>query len=200
MQTSQEQSSQLEFETLVVDNDYEIAVYKDDYIIRNKKTKKILKEQISRTNGYIGYKLNNRVHGLQYIVAKQWLHNDDSENKEFVVNINRNHADNRLENLMWCDCKYFYENMLSMYNGTNYTFVRELSNKAFKVKTYCEYEFRDLWFDPQTDLFYYNNGMHYRILKHYKTKNGNVMFSVAPTLGVRTTISLNKFKFINNLI
>ena len=68
MQTSQEQSSQLEFETLIVDNDYEIAKDHYPYIIRKRSTGRVIKES-DRGNGYRRVKLNGKDYNVHRIVA-----------------------------------------------------------------------------------------------------------------------------------
>ena len=184
--------SELQFETLKVDNDYEIALNHYPYIIRNKSTGYVRKETIQR-DGYHNLTFKNKTYGVHVIVAIQWLENDDPEHKTQVDHINHIPDDNRLENLRWITPSDNQKNT-TRHNGVTYEFLEELSDQAFEVTEYNGHEFEDLWFDPESDCFYYYTGAAYREMVYEKTSTYALRIKVFDVNHVRTSISLNKFK------
>lgn len=184
--------SKLQFETLEVDNDYEIAVNHYPYIIRRKATKYVLKEVITR-DGYHNLTLNNKTYWVHKIVAIQWIENDDPEHKIQVDHINHIPDDNRLENLRWITPSDNQKNT-TRHNGVVYEFEEELGDQAFEVTEYNGHEFEDLWFDPESDCFYYYTGAQYREMHYEKTSACSLRIKVYDVNHVRTSISLSTFK------
>ena len=190
--------SELQFETLVIDNDYEIAVDHYPYIIRNIKTKQIRKETIN-DNGYHQLTLHGKTYGIHRIVALQWIENDDPEHKTQVDHINHDRDDNRIENLRWITISDNNKNK-TKHKGIIYEYMDELSDNAFEVDEYNEHEFEDLWFDPDTDYFYLYTGAGYRKLTYEKTSINSLRIKVLDINDKRVSISLNKFKKVHELI
>ena len=198
MQTSQEQSSQLQFETLVVDNDYEIARGHYPYIIRRRSNHRVVKEYTG-SGDYRYVTLNQRNYSVHRVVALQWIPNDDIENKTVVDHCNRDRSDNRLENLRWCTIRDNNIN-ISSHGDVVYEFEDELSDEAFEVTSYNHHTFEDLWFDPEANCFYIYTGTQYRELYYQQTSKSGLRIRFKDINNVRATISLSKFKRLNNLI
>ena len=195
---TQEQSSQLEFETLVIDNDYEISSNHYPYIIRRRSNHRVVKEY-SGSGGCKYVTLNQKNYGVHRVVALQWIPNDDIENKTVIDHLNRDRSDNRLENLRWCTVSDNNRN-ISSHCGVVYGFEEELSDLAFEVTEYNHHTFEDLWFDPEANCFYYFTGTQYRELYYQQTSKCGLRIRFNDVNDVRTTISLSKFKKLNGLI
>ena len=190
MQTSTEQ---LEFETLIIDNDYEIARDHYPYLIRRRNNHRVLKETLMK-NGYKCVTLNKKQYLVHRIVALQWLENDDPENKTVVDHINHDKTDNRLENLRWCTQSDNIINISRSSAGYEFEFRDELSINAFEVTSYNNNEFDNLYFDPDTDCFYIYTGAAYREIHYYEHKSGALYIMVYDVQHVRVCITLSKFK------
>lgn len=189
--------SEIEFETLVIDNNYEISIDHYPYIIRNIKTKQVRKEVIAK-DGYHQLTLHGKTYGIHRIVALQWIQNDDPENKTQVDHINRIKDDNRIENLRWITPSDNQKNKISS-KGIVYEYVDELSDNAFEVDEYNDHEFEDLWFDPDTDYFYLYTKYQYKKLTYEKTSANALRIKIHDINNKRVSISLNKFKKVYNL-
>lgn len=90
-------------------NDYDNYVISKcwPYEVRNRKNNKIMKEFI-RVNGYsLRLTKNKQVKNVDkhVLIAKTFLHNDNQEKKKYVVRINGDVKDFRLENLYWSTSK-----------------------------------------------------------------------------------------------
>ena len=189
--------SEIEFETLKVNNNYEISINHYPYIIRNIKTKRVIKETINGDD-YHEITLQHKRYRLHRVVAEQWIENDDPENKIQVDHINHDRGDNRIENLRWCTRSENMKNK-SKHNGIIYEYIEELSDEAFEVTEYNKHEFEDLWFDPDSNCFYYYTGAAYREI-HYEKRNDYALRIRVPDINhVITSISLSKFKKVYNL-
>ena len=193
MSSSQEQSQeQLQFETLVVDNDYEIASNHYPYIIRRRSNHRVVKE-CDDGKGYHVITLNGKQYRLHRVIATQWIPNDDPANKTQIDHINHDRSDNRLENLRWCTPSENMKNR-SKHGDVVYEFEEELSINAFEVTEYNHHTFDNLWFDPDADCFYYYTGAAYREFIYEKTSSNALRIRIYDNNHVKTSISLNKFK------
>lgn len=184
--------SELQFETLRVDNDYEISVNHYPYIIRNKKTKRVIKETVN-SDEYHEVTLRHKRYRLHRLIAIQWIANDDPEHKTQIDHINHDRGDNRLENLRWITPSNNSKN-ITRHNGVTYTFEEELSDQAFEVTEYNKHEFEDLWFDPETNCFYYYTGAAFRELHYQKRSDYALRIRVPDVNHVTASIALNTFK------
>ena len=191
--------SELQFETLVIDNDYEISVDHYPYIIRKKSNKRILKET-TKNNGYKVVTLNKKQYYVHRIVAEQFIPNDDPEHKTEVDHINHVRDDNRIENLRWCTVSENNKNISINSKGDIFEYIDELSDESFFVDYYNEHEFEDLLFDPKTNCFYIYTGAAYRELHYHKRYTGSLYIQVYDIDNVNATITLSKFKRYFNLV
>ena len=183
--------SELQFETLKIDNDYEIAVNHYPYIIRRKSNHRIVKE--CDNTGYRRLTLNGKKYYVHVIVAKQWIENDNPESKTQVDHINHDRTDNRLENLRWITPSGNQYNKTS-YAGNTFEYLEELSDLAFELLYYNEHDFENIWFEPDGDCFYYYTGTQYREIHYCERDTGALYIQIRDAKNVRTTINLNKFK------
>lgn len=186
-------SNQLQFETLVINNDYEISSNHYPYIIRKRSNHRVVKENTMK-NGYRRVKLNGKDHYIHRIAALQWIHNDDPENKTQIDHVNHDRTDNRLQNLRWCTASENTRNRSKYGDNNKFEYIDELGNEAFEVTSYNNHEFEDLWFDPQTDCFYYYTGAAYKELHYYTTKAGALFIQIQDIQHVYACITLSKFK------
>ena len=182
----------MEFESLVVDNDYVICkTY--PHIIKRKSTGRIVSEHYHK--GYIRLNLNCKKYYKHDVIALQWIKNDDPEHKTEIDHKNHIPDDNRIENLEWST---HGENMRNktIYKGREVEYVDELSDEAFEVTEYNEHEFEDVWFDPETNCFYYYTGAAYRELTYQSSSKNGLRVTVLDINHVQASITLNKFKRI----
>ena len=157
----------------VCDNDYEIYT-EYPYQIRRKSNKRIISEYIdkSKNNGYIRCSLNNKNKYKHKIIAEQFIPNDDPINKIEVDHINNIRTDNRIENLRWVSKKENMRNRKTYGKNNIYEYIDELPEDVIEIKFYKGIEFENYYYSPTNDKYYYDNGIKYRIMNIYKTKNG----------------------------
>jgi hypothetical protein len=182
-----------EWETCVVDEDYEICV-NYPHQLRKKETGNILKESIY-SNGYVRVVLSNSKYCKHRLIALQFIPNP--ENYPDVDHINRIRTDNRIENLRFVSASSNSKNR-SGNGGVEYKFVDEISPDAIHVTEYGEHEFDELYF--YDNQFLYFNGVQYRILHITKRHNGALSVTFRDINHINTTIYYSKFKRMYDLI
>ena len=153
-------SNQMSWIECVADKDYQIFS-EEPYQIRRKTNKRIVKESIDESSGYIRCSLNQKRYYKHVILAHQFLSNHD--NLQFVDHINRIRTDNRLDNLRYVSRSDNNRNLSSHLNYT-YNYVDNISDNSFEFHEYNDYRFENYWYDVDADKFYYFNGSKYRIL------------------------------------
>ena len=177
---------------------YEIAT-KYPYQIRNKKNNRILSE-CARDDGYIVVSLN-RVQYLKHrLIAIQFIDNPDSY--PCVDHINHNKADNRIKNLRWTSQQENCKNKKS-YKDREYNYFEydELNNEdMIVVNEYNKYEFKDYYYNPDTDKFYYDTKENYKELHINHNKNGVIFVNMIDINNKSIRVYIKKFKKMYNFI
>ena len=179
----------------VVDNDYEIFT-EEPHQIRRKSNKRIVKESIDKSSGYIRCHLNNKFCKKHRILALQFIENPD--NLPEIDHINRIRTDNRLENLRWVSNSENQKNK-SSYGDYKFNFVDKLSDDSFEITTYGNHQFEDVYYDLETDKFYYYTGIEYRELQILKQPNMGYFVNVFDVNHKRVRIAINTFKRLYNI-
>ena len=119
-------------------------------------TDEFAKERMD-SKGYIRVKLDGRTYPKHRVIAEQFIPNPD--NLPDVDHINRNRADNRLENLRWVSRADNNRNR-SACNGFKYEYIDELPDGA---EPFTEYKGRKLEKLYRKDKdFYFDVGPHFR--------------------------------------
>ena len=186
---------QPEWINCVIDDDYEIdTAY--PYTIRRKSNHYVVSEHYH--NGYLRLSLNAKKHFKHDVVARQFIPNDDPEHKTQVDHINHVRSDNHISNLRWVSSSTNNRNRTS-YKGRTVEYLDELSDEAFEVDEYNHHQFEDLWFDPDTNTFYYYTGAAYREISYSVNNTGVIYIKARDSNNVTASITLNKFKRIYNL-
>lgn len=185
------------WQTLIIDNDYEINANHYPWQIRRKGSEQLV-TITDNPGGYQQVSLNRTTRGLHRVIATQFIHNDDPEHKTEVDHINKHRDDNRIENLRWCTRSTNQKNRTA-YNGVQVNYVDELSEDAFEITKYGTHEFEDLWYDPQSDKFYFNTGAGYREIT-VGMNNGSAIVQARDVNNKQTSIRINKFKRLYNIL
>ena len=180
------------------ENDYEISnMY--PYSIRNKKKNRILKESINN-KGYYTVHLNGITHDKHRLVAKQFI--DNPNNLPCIDHIDRDRANNRINNLRWVSYSENSKNKTSSNNiiYTYYEYVDFDDEDMTQVNQYNEHEFEDYYYNDTNDKFYFDNGIKYRELHINYNKNGLAYVHMVNTNNKRVKVYYNKFKKMYDFI
>ena len=177
----------------VVDNDYQIFT-EEPYQIRRKSNKKIIKESVDESVGYVRCVLNAKRYHKHRIIALQFIPNPD--NLPQVDHINKVRTDNRIVNLRWVSCSMNQRNRTSN-NNVIYNYVDKINDNSFEFPEYGNHQFEHYWYDVDVDKFYYYNGKQYRELMI--CENCGLLVNVIDTNGAYVKLHLNKFKKLYNI-
>ena len=173
----------IEFVPLVgFENDYEIMKEYPN-VIRKKSNQQIVNERIN-VYGYIDVSLNSYTYKKHRLIAKQFIPNPN--NLPQVDHINHNKADNRIENLRWCDNSANNRNRLS-YNGVQVQYVDELPEDVIYIDEFNGWEFENYYIGHNLNV-YYDTGGSYRIL--YKVKD--IYVTMRDINNKKRTLNINK--------
>ena len=178
------------YETLKVDNEYEITTNTEPHIIRRKLTGHIVSVW-DNGNGYKRINLNNKKYRYHRVLAIQFIPNPNPDLLTEVDHINHIRSDNRIENLRWISTSDNQRNKAS-YNGIPYTYIDKLSENAITIDEYGEYTLEDYYYD--NGKFYYHNGYQYRELKLCKNPYGAYFVNMLVRHNKSIAVYVNKFK------
>ena len=189
----------MEGQWLTCDCDHDYEIYSEyPYSIRRKDNDKLISESISN-KGYYQYILNGVVYPKHRIIAYQFIHNNDPINKKYVDHINHIKTDNRVENLRWVSPSENTKNR-SYYKNYNYEYFDIIDDDCIIVDKYGKHDLEDIYYDANTDIFYFFNGIKYRKIPILYTKYGYAYVNVIDKNHRQTRIYYNKFKKQYNLI
>ena len=150
-------------------DNYEIST-SEPYQIRNKTTKRILKESKS-SEGYIGISIGRKKYYIHRLIAKQFKPNPN--NYPCVDHINHDRTDNSLDNLAWVSYQQNSQNMKGN-KKIEYKYFEHSDFKdedMIKVEQYNQHKFKNYYYNIKTDKFYLDNGIRYRELHVNYLKN-----------------------------
>ena len=149
----------------------------------------MIKEHID-SDGYVVCYLNQRKWKKHRLIAEQWIEKIDG--KTDIDHINRNRADNRIENLRWV-CPSENTRNKSSHLCVEYEFVDELPDDTIVVEKYGKYSFENLYYCD--NIFYFYNGIQYRKLHINEDKRNGSLFVYARDIDdKRRQIFYSKFK------
>ena len=179
----------------VADKDYQIFS-EEPYQIRRKTNKRIVKESIDKSTGYIRCMLNQHKLYKHIIIAKQFIPNPD--NLPEVDHINKVRTDNRIDNLRYVSHSSNQRNKLTNGHYT-YNYVDKISDNSFEFHEYGNHHFENYWYDVDADKFYYFNGYQYRELPVCANLTGALLINANDINHVNCKIRVNKFKTLYNI-
>lgn len=122
------------------------------FVIKNKKTGKILKEHIS--HGYVQVSLNGKPYYKHRLIGLQFLPNPDPINFGVIDHINHDRTDNHLENLRWCSLSDNNINRSSN-NRVRYEFIDDIPANATIIDYYIMKNDDRREFDEKKYYYYY---------------------------------------------
>jgi hypothetical protein len=160
------------------------------YQIRKASNELVLPEYYN--GGYLVVSMDRRMTYKHRLIANQFIPNPC--NLPQVDHIDGDKLNNHLSNLRWVTNRQNANNK-HFYNDREIIYVDELSDKAFPVPVYGDWEFDELYFDPVAYRFYlYTDRDCYRELP-YLTINNGVFVSQARDINNKPhLIYYSKFK------
>lgn len=137
------------WEECVLDARYEIMFDNEhnDVIVRRKSNGRILRETYN-LDGYLQICIGGRTFGKHYVIASQWIENDDPEHKTEVHHRNDQRDDNSIDNLEWITHSDNIEHR-APFRKQQSEFMAELPEYAINISEYknIEYPLNKYWFD-----------------------------------------------------
>ncbi|KAK8853619.1 hypothetical protein M9Y10_017180 [Tritrichomonas musculus] len=180
------------------ENQYEI-LNQFQFTIRKVRDHYEVKES-NDNKGYPRVKLDLHDYRKHFLIAQQFIPNDDPEHKNQIDHINRDRTDYHIENLRWITQSENNRNKSSN-NGVEYTYVDEISDDAIVVNDYGKHEFENYYYAEATDKFYFYNGNQYRELHINEDKRTQLKFVIMNNKNnQKIRIYYGKFKRLYNLI
>lgn len=191
-------------------NTYSITTY-PDYVIRNYEpfeikninTDKVINGNIHNKTGYHQYTFNGNTVCLKHVIlGTMFFGNDDPINKNQVNHRNHIRNDNRICNLEWCTCSKNLKDRVG-FKGFRAEFVDDIPEESITITKYCDHEFEDYFYyhdkEVNTDMFYWFNGIQYRILQILELVNGSKYVNMTDISNDSVKLCLSKFKKMYNL-
>ena len=178
----------------VVDNDYQIFT-EEPHQIRRKSNKRIVKESIHKSDGYIRCVLNQKGYGKHRILGLQFIPNPD--NLPEIDHINRIRTDNRLDNLRWIDRAGNMKNKVSC-GEYKYNYVDGLNNDSFEITFYGKNQLLNYYYEPSNDKFYHFYDNQYKELRINQHPTG-LLINMIDADGEHFGFRVRKFKRLYNI-
>ena len=178
------------------------------FVIRNKKTGRILSESLS--DGYVQVNLNRRPYRKHILIGKQFITNDDPEHKTELDHVNRDRSDYHLSNLRWVSRSENQKNRTS-YKGVQYEYVDDIPDDAIIID-YYETKTERREFEEGKYYFYHDESTNedkfygritdnlYRVLHINTNKSGNEFVSMKDINNQKVGVYINKFKYQRDLL
>ena len=171
------------------ENDYEI-LSQYPFTIRKKRNHYEVKE-FKNHYGYPSVALNGDNKLKHRLIAKQFIPNDDPDNKVEVDHKNKRRDDYHLENLRWVSRTENQINKTS-HLGNIYEYVDDIPDDAIVVDSYGVHKFENYYYHD--NVFYFYNGIQYRKLHIIEYKNGSKCVHMTDSNGENIGVYYNKFK------
>lgn len=181
-----------EYVPLLNHDDY-VIMNQYPFTIRKKSNYKKVKDSF-QSYGYMSVWIDGKNYLKHRLIADQFLPNPN--NLPEVDHINHDRSDNHIENLRWVSHTDNIKNRASM-KRIMYEFVDDIPDESIKVLDYGKHNFDDYYF--YDDVFYFYNGINYRILHINEFKNGLKFVHMTNTNGKCVSVCYNKFKKIYHL-
>jgi hypothetical protein len=176
--------------------DYEILNI-EPHTIKNRKTGKIKKYTLDKSNGYYIIGLNNKKYYKHRLLGEMFIRNN--ENLPEIDHVNQDRADSRICNLFWKSGSDNSKNRGSK-NRIIYDFVEKLPDEAIVAKEYTtknKHEFKDLYY--ANDKFYYFNGSKYKVLNINYSRHRCPFVVLSDINKNLVSILIKKFKKQHNI-
>lgn len=199
----------VEFVTLNEYPDYEI-LNQYPFTIRRIDNHYVVKEKINKSNGYVSVNLNANKIAKHRIIAKQFISNDDPENKTQIDHINKDRTDYHIENLRWVSSSQNNRNVSSR-NRVTYEFIDNIPDESIIIthyqtkNEYHEFDEGEYYYyhDDESDenIFYQKiTDTEYRIM-HINTIKGDYKCIMTRDINrKKVTIYIHTFKYQYGLV
>jgi hypothetical protein len=145
------------WELLVFDNEYEIW-NQYPFPVKRIKTNHICTESINN-HGYVQVKIRRSYQRKHRLIAIQFIHNDDPENKTQIDHIDRDPLNNQLDNLRWCTQSENNKNRCS-FKKQKHEYIQELPENAIRIENYDDIELDRYYYDPDSEKLYLKTNIH----------------------------------------
>ena len=190
--TFEEEEDEEQWETLKVDEDYEICG-QYPYQVRKISNRRILKETLA-TDGYVTVTLNQKTCYKHRLVAIQFIPNPN--NLPFVNHKNHVRNDNRIENLEWVNRSQNQNDLSRTNNGRDVEYIDELPDNAVVVNKYNTYNFNNYYFADDRFFKQIHNGK-YRVIPWCRSGRNGMCEVVSLTDIDNVPRHVNKKKFMS---
>mgnify|MGYP001030470764 CR=1 FL=1 len=186
------------------ENDYEI-LNKYPFTIRRKSDHFEIKENVHKVNRYITVCLNQKSYYKHVLVAKQFIPNDDPENKNEVDHINHGRTDYHLSNLRWVSHSKNCVNK-SGNRSVKYEFIDDIPEDAIIVDFYNNYTFEEnryyFYHDDENneDIFYGKTSDNvYKVLHVNIARGGKKYVSLQDVNNKRVSVYIDRYRYQHDI-
>ena len=179
------------------ENDYEI-LNQYPFSIRRKKDHYVVKEFISKSNGYVQVNLSGKPYQKHRIIAKQFIPNPND--LPFIDHISRDRTDYHLSNLRWVSASENNRNA-SGRHGVSYEFIDNIPDEAIVI-THYDLRNERRYFAENKYYYYYDEDIFYeritddvyRVMHINTAKSGRKFIATRDINNKQTTFYIHTFK------